>query len=115
MPSSDYLERLRHVRDTIETLRGFVAGSSLDAFLADEKLRYAVVRALEIVSEATRHIPEAIKRRYPHLDWRQVADAGNIYRHVYDQLDWPRVWRTATESTVPLYDMAIAELGDRDA
>jgi uncharacterized protein with HEPN domain len=71
---------------------------------------YAVLRALEIVSEATRHLTADIKARYPDIDWRAIADAGNVYRHVYHDVDLNRVWAVATALVDPLRDAAVAEL-----
>ncbi len=64
------------------------------AFVADRKTVYAVVRALEIVSEASRRLPSALRERYPDIDWVAVAAAGNIYRHEYEGVDERLVWQT---------------------
>ena len=48
---------------------------------------YAVTRALEIISEASRRLPADFKARHPQLDWTAVAAAGNIYRHEYETVD----------------------------
>jgi uncharacterized protein with HEPN domain len=42
-----------------------------------------VERLVEIISEASRHIPEVLKHRYPAVSWRSIADIGNILRHDY--------------------------------
>ena len=57
-------------------------------FAADRETVYAVVRALEIVSEASRRLPPEIKSHHPEIDWVAVAAAGNVYRHEYD--GWTR-------------------------
>jgi uncharacterized protein with HEPN domain len=66
-----------------------------EAFLADQKTYYAVVRALEIVSEASRRLPEDVKAWHSTIDWRAIAAAGNIYRHEYETIDPKVVWHTA--------------------
>jgi uncharacterized protein with HEPN domain len=55
------------------------------AFVADRKTVYAVVRALEIISEASRRLPAELKDRHPEIDWIAVTAAGNIYRHEYER------------------------------
>ena len=50
-------------------------------FARDRKTVYAVARALEIISEASRRLPDELKTRHPEIDWPAVAAAGNIYRH----------------------------------
>jgi uncharacterized protein with HEPN domain len=37
---------------------------------------YAVLRALEIVSEASRHLPVEIKARHPKIKWRAMRTPG---------------------------------------
>jgi len=43
-----------------------------DAFAADKKTTFAVIRALEIVGEATKRIPDAVRQRYPDVPWRPL-------------------------------------------
>ena len=47
----------------------------------------ATERWLEIISEASRHIPADWKAQEPAIPWRQIADIGNLIRHSYDRLD----------------------------
>ena len=56
---------------------------------------YAVVRALEIVSEAARRLTDELQARHPQIRWREVKDAGNVYRHVYHGLQPAVIWDTA--------------------
>ena len=55
----------------------FTTGMEHDTFAGDRKTVYAVVRALEIVSEASRRLPVELKGRHPEIDWIAVAAAGN--------------------------------------
>ena len=71
---------------------------------------YAVVRALEIVSEATRKLPHELKVRYPEIDWAAIAASGNVYRHEYEVVDESLVWYTARNATEALRRMATVEL-----
>ena len=82
---------------------------SVAEFEKDRLTHYAVLRALKIVSEASRHLPAEIKARYPKIKWRAMADAGNVYRHVYHKVDLEFVWQTVTEFLDPLRGAAIAE------
>jgi len=71
---------------------GFVAGMSYDAFTDDARSVYAVTRCLEIISEASRRLPDALKARHPSIEWREMAAAGNIYRHEYEDVAARLVW-----------------------
>ncbi|MGH9809815.1 MAG: HepT-like ribonuclease domain-containing protein [Terriglobia bacterium] len=55
---------------------------------------YAVTRCLEIISEASRRLSDPLKARHPSIAWREIAGAGNIYRHAYQDVAASRVWDT---------------------
>ena len=54
----------------------------------------AAARALEIISEASRRLSPALKARHPGIPWLDVAGAGNIYRHDYEDVAERYVWST---------------------
>src|ERR1017187_8620631 len=84
MPSKNPAQRLRDIVDNIDAIEMFTAGFDLAAFTADRKTVYAVVRALEIVSEASRRLPAKFRDRLPEIDWPAIAAAGNVHRHEYE-------------------------------
>jgi uncharacterized protein with HEPN domain len=110
MPSKNPAQRLRDIADNIDAIAAFTAGMELEAFAADRKTLYAVVRALEIVSEASRRLPEELKDRHPEIDWIAVAAAGNVYRHEYEGVDERLIWRTVRHDLAELRDVALIEL-----
>jgi uncharacterized protein with HEPN domain len=60
--------------------------------MSDAVTRAAFERFLEILSEASRHIPDDLKAEFPNIPWRQVADLGNFIRHVYHKIDVEILW-----------------------
>jgi uncharacterized protein with HEPN domain len=71
---------------------------------------YAVIRSLEIISEASRRLSDELKTRHPDIPWREMAAAGNFYRHNYEDVTPDRVWRTLQEHLPPLRAAINAEL-----
>ncbi|MCI0598259.1 MAG: DUF86 domain-containing protein, partial [Beijerinckiaceae bacterium] len=69
--------------DAIEHIRSVLADVSLEDFEADWQKRWLVERGLEIVSEASRHLPDEMKSRHPDIPWQKVAGIGNMLRHNY--------------------------------
>jgi len=65
-------------------------------------LRDAVERGIEIISEASRHLPEDLKAEHPEVPWRSAAGIGNIIRHGYDVVDDQAIWNTIEQSLPPL-------------
>ena len=92
--SSQPAVRLRDIATNIALAQSFVDGFTLRKFRTDKRTIYAVIRCLEIISEASRRLPASIKRRHPHIPWTDIAGAGNIYRHDYEDVSTDRVWKT---------------------
>ena len=86
---------LRDILFHIDLIERFVAGLDSVAFRDDIRTVYAVTRCLEIISEASRRLPDALKDRHPAIAWKQMAGAGNIYRHDYEDVAVHLVWDTA--------------------
>ena len=88
----------------------FIGGSTFEAFVADDRTSYAVVRCLEIVSEASRRLSTETRSRHPDVPWRQIADAGNFYRHAYHGVSLDIVWLTVHDELPVLVAAVEAEL-----
>jgi len=108
MPSNPEAIRrwLNDIQHHIVMAESFVAGLSYEAFRDDNMRLYAVTRCLEIISEVSRRLPDELKARHPSIEWREMAAAGNIYRHEYEDVAARRVWRTLTVS-LPLLRVVI--------
>ncbi len=64
MSSKNPAQRLRDILENIEAIEGFTTGMALEDFVRDRKTVYAVTRALEIISEASRRLPEQLRSRH---------------------------------------------------
>ena len=102
MPSRNPAQRLRDILDNINAVQAFTAGLDFLAFSRDRKTVYAVVRALEIISEASRRLPNDVLERHPEIDWVAIAAAGNVYRHEYEAVDEALLWHTIRHTLAPL-------------
>jgi len=108
------LAALDHIAGSLRRIDGWVARLDYATFASDDMARLAVERCLEIVSEASRRIPDADKARFPDVPWRKIAGIGNILRHDYDDIAPKIVWATVTGELSSLrraVDMLIAERG----
>jgi uncharacterized protein with HEPN domain len=73
---------------------------------------YAVIRCLEIISEASRRLPPELLHRHPEIPWLQIARAGNIYRHEYKEVRERMIWETVQRSLEPLLSAVEKEFAD---
>jgi uncharacterized protein with HEPN domain len=108
MPSDRPENVLRDILRQIDLAENFVAQLDQAAFAEDIRTLYAVTRCLEIISEASRRLPDNLKARHPSIPWKQMAGAGNIYRHDYEDIVAQHVWDTVQRALPPL--RAVAEL-----
>jgi uncharacterized protein with HEPN domain len=92
---------LRDIARHIELAIRFTAGFDYERFVADERTVYAVTRCLEIISEASRRVPEDLKARHPSIAWRDIA-GGNIYRHDYEDVAAQQIWDAVQIDLPPL-------------
>jgi uncharacterized protein with HEPN domain len=77
-------------------------------------LRLATERLLEIVCEASRNLPDSVKKDAPDINWRKMIDFGNRLRHAYHATDVLAVWEIIQKHLPPLklfVERRIRELG----
>ena len=110
MPSKNPVQRLQDILDNIDAIQSFTAQQTFAEFARDRRTVYAVTRALEIISEASRRLPEELKSRHPEIDWAAVAAAGNVYRHEYEAVDEAQLWHTAEHGLSALRVAVTSEL-----
>lgn len=101
---------LLDIVENIDRARRFVSRHDREEFLRDDLASYAVIRALEIVSEASKHLSDDIRSRHPEIEWQEVRAAGNVYRHGYKGVDLETVWDTVQLHLGPLRNAAIDEI-----
>jgi uncharacterized protein with HEPN domain len=110
MPSKATDTALRDILHHIDLAAAFTAEFDRNTFKCDLKTVYAVTRCLEIISEASRRLPDDLKARHPAIGWKQMAGAGNVYRHDYEDVAAELVWDTVKRALPPLRAVIDAEL-----
>ena len=84
--------RLEDIAEAVAKVERFLTGKTFEYFSNDALTHDAVVRNLEIISEASRHFAAETKSRAPEVPWRNVADIGNWLRHAYHRTDADLLW-----------------------
>jgi uncharacterized protein with HEPN domain len=110
MPSERANGALRDILHHVHLATEFVEGFDRETFKADLRAVYAVTRCLEIISEASRRLPIDLKARHPAISWKQMAGAGNVYRHDYEDVVAQFVWDTVQHALPPLKVVVEQEL-----
>lgn len=112
MRQSDPDPWLHDILETIEGVRAAVGGMSLEAYVASWTTRRAAERAIEIISEASRHLPEPLKASEPDVSWQEIASIGNVLRHAYHRVDDEVIYVIVTRQLGPL-EAAVRRLLER--
>ncbi len=103
-PKRLYSDYLLDIVDHSEKAMRFLRGVSFDDFQDNEEKTFAVVRALEVIGEAARHIPKSIRDKHPEVPWKKAIGMRDKVVHEYFGVNLQTVWRTVHEDPPPLRD-----------
>lgn len=88
--------RIDDMIDAIDTVEDLIGGLDFAIYEELRGQRRGVERCIEIVSEASRHLPDELRAQYPEIPWRSIRDIGNVLRHGYAVVDNEMIWQVAT-------------------
>lgn len=114
MLSDSATAALRDIAHHIDLATHFAEGFDYEGFVDDPRTVYAVTRCLEIISEASRRLPDELKVRHQAIAWKDIAGAGNIYRHDYEDVAAQHVWDAVQIDLPPLRAVIEQELSALD-
>ena len=92
------------ILEAIKNIYADIAGKDLESFRADRRTRQLVERNLEILSEASRRLPDEFKQREPDTPWRNIAGIGNVLRHDYYKSNPEILWEICRRDLKNLQD-----------
>ena len=111
----EYADYIIYLLDAIEKVQTFIKDLDYEDFKKDDKTKFAVIRALEIIGEATKHISDEVRVRYPEVPWKEMAGMRDVLAHDYFGVDEETVWLTAKEKIPqlkPSIEKILAETGN---
>ncbi len=110
----DFRDYLEDIQQAAQKAIAFVQGFTKDSFAADEKTVFAVTRALEVLGEATKRVPQSLRDQHPEVPWRSMAAIRDKLIHDYSTVNAEVLWNTVHEDLPPLLPKIQRILDDGD-
>ena len=88
---------LADILESISEVEEFLQGMNYDNFAADKRTVNAVIRSLEVIGEATKHIPASFRSKHPDIPWSRMAGMRDVLIHDYMGVDLKTVWKAAQD------------------
>ena len=100
--SRDDIMYLQDIAESCKKVHRFTSGLSQSDLIKDEKTYDAVVRNLEIIGEAAKHISADLRKQLPDVQWRKAAGLRDMLAHAYFGIDNDILWDVVQNKIPPL-------------
>src|SRR5687768_7123071 len=108
----DYLVYIEDIVDAMDKAELLLEPVSYEQFEADFRINFAVVRALEIIGEAAKHLPQPFRDQYPAIPWKKMAGMRDRIIHGYDKVNLRIVWDTVKQD-IPTLKPLLQQILDK--
>lgn len=93
---------IKDIFEAIEKIEEYTKGSSEEDFCSNTQMQDAVLRRLEIIGEAVKHIPQKIRNEHPDVPWKQIAGMRDMLTHEYFGVNLKRAFKVVKKD---IYDL----------
>lgn len=109
MPDRDWTLYLHDIHTSSKKIISYTKGLTIRDFLKDHKTYDAVMRNLQIIGEAIKHLPAEIRAEYKNVDWKKAAGLRDIVVHEYFGINMDIVWDVIT-SKIPELEKEVKKI-----
>ncbi|MBI3812976.1 MAG: DUF86 domain-containing protein [Nitrospinae bacterium] len=92
MPDRDLTLFVKDIFTSSHKIIGYIENITLNEFLEDHKTYDAVMRNLQIIDEAIKHLPKEFRKKYKNVEWKKVAGLRDIVVHEYFGINEDIIW-----------------------
>lgn len=101
--------RIFHILEAISEIEKYIENRNFDDFLNDSMFRFACIKQLEIIGEASNHISSETKEKYSEIEWQQIVGMRNLFIHEYFGIDLNIAW-DIIENDLPSLKQALVSV-----
>ena len=101
--------RLQHILDAIQEIESYLVDVEIDSFLENSMMKFACIKQMEIIGEASNHISEEVKVKFSTIEWGQIIGMRNVFVHEYFGVDSSIVWQIINDD-IPELKERITEI-----
>jgi len=84
-----------------EKVLRFSSNLTFESFVEDEKTFDAIIRNLEAIGEAAKHLPDIFCQNFPEIEWKKIRNFRDIIAHECFGIDERIVW-DIVQNKIPL-------------
>jgi uncharacterized protein with HEPN domain len=109
----NYKLYLEDILASAKKIQRYVGKSSFQELIKDEMRVDAIVRNFEIIGVASSNLPQEIKDKYPHIEWRKISDFRNVLAHEYFGISYKIMW-DIIQNKLPELIKQVEEILDKE-
>jgi uncharacterized protein with HEPN domain len=106
----DFQVYVEDIIDAINSIDQYTKAMTYEQFVNDRKTVDAVIRNFEVIGEATKHVPAAVRQKYPKVPWRDMAGMRDKLIHGYFGVQLDVVWKTIKERLPEVQPLVFSRL-----
>lgn len=84
--------RIIHILEAIQEIETYIQQTDYHSFLNNSMMKFACIKQIEIIGEASINITLGVKDQYKNIEWQQIKGMRNIFVHEYFGIDHEILW-----------------------
>lgn len=104
--------RLKHILDALLEIESYLGNVEFSYFLESSMMRFACIKQMEIIGEASNHISDETKSKFSEIEWSQIIGMRNVFVHEYFGVDPYLVWEII-KNDMPDLKLKVIEILDK--